>query len=89
MSKGKRHTPEEITSIVLQHEAGLAAPAVCRHYHISPRTLSRWKSKYGGVGGPDPNRLRELEKENRRLKRLIAEQTRDLKAVIRIIDKKT
>ena len=86
MSNGKRHTPEEIESIVRQHEAGLAASAVCTEYDISPRTLSRWKSKYGGMGPPDTKRLEQLEKENRRLKRVVAEQASDLEVVKSILD---
>ncbi len=51
MSRQKRHKPEEIASILKQHEAGLTTAGVCRQYNISGQALYRWKSKYGGRSG--------------------------------------
>ena len=87
MSKQKRHKPEEIASILKQHEAGLTAAEICRQYGISSQTLYRWKSKYA-VGTPEVKRLKQLEDENRRLKQMVADQALDMQAMKTIIEGK-
>lgn len=69
------HTTEQIIRILRETEAGgQSNEAVCRKHNISPQTFYRWKSKYGGMGLPEVQRLRELERENGDLKRLLADQ---------------
>lgn len=88
MSKGKRHTPEQIASILKQHEGGLTTAEVCRHNNISHQTLYRWKSKYSGMGTPEVKRLKQLEDENHRLKHMVAEQALDIQSMKTIIEGK-
>ena len=69
--RGGRHAQEPV------HEAGVATAALCRQHGISEQTFYRWKQKYGGLERGDATRLRVLEEENARLKRLVAEQALD------------
>jgi putative transposase len=59
------------------HDAGAATAALCRRHGISEQTCSRWKQRYGGLEPGEATRLRALEEENARLKRLVAEQALD------------
>jgi transposase-like protein len=79
--KGKRHTPEQIVRKLreadrLQAE-GADLDAVCRHLEISVQTYQRWRSQYRAMRPEDVVRLKALEKENARLKRLLAEKELD------------
>lgn len=78
----KRHTPEQIIGKLREAEAGLNAgqelAVVCRQLEISVQTYYRWRNQYGGMKGPDVKRLKELEKENARLKKLVADQALDI-----------
>ena len=73
----KRHTPEQVIPKLRQAEADLASSLsigqVCQKLGISEPTYHRWQTRYGGLKGNDAKRLRELEAENVRLKRLVAE----------------
>ena len=79
---GKRHSPEQIVRILRQAEARLAAgatiPEVARELGISEATFHRWRNRYGGMGSSEAKRLKELERENARLKKLVAEQALDI-----------
>ncbi len=75
--RGSRFTQEQIVSVLKEHEAGAAIAALCRQHGISEQTLSRWKQKYGGLERGEATRLKALEEENSRLKRLVAEQALD------------
>jgi len=88
MSKQKRHTPEQIASILKQQEGGLATSEICRQHGISEQTFYRWKSKYGGMGTSEVKRLKHLEDENRRLKQMVADQALDIEAMKTIIEGK-
>jgi len=86
--KRKRHTPEEIVK-KLREAAGMQAAGkgvedVCRALGVSAATYQRWKSEYGGVKKDALKRLKELEKENARLKRAVADLTLD-KAILKEI----
>lgn len=84
--KRKRHTEEQIIGMLKEHAAGSPAAEVCRRAGISLNTFYRWKSKYGGMEASEAKRLRELELENARLKKLLAEAVMDnaaLKDVLR------
>ena len=72
-----RFTEAQIVSLLKEHEAGLPTGALCRQHGISEQTFYRWKQKYGGLKSGDATRLKALEEENARLKRLVAEQALD------------
>ena len=67
--KRKRYTEEKIISILKEHEAGALVPDLSRRYGIVENTIYRWKSKFGGMEVSEAKKLRELQDENRRLKR--------------------
>ena len=80
--KGKHHTPEQIIGLLRQAEAdlgsGLGIGQVCQKLAISEATFHRWRNQYGGMKADHMKRLKELEAENARLKRLVAEQALDI-----------
>ena len=86
--KRKRYTEEKIISILKEHEAGASVPDLSRRYGIAENTIYRWKSKFGGMEVSDAKRLRELEAENRKLKRLLCEAELDKAAMKEIIEGK-
>ncbi|MPW24053.1 transposase [Paraburkholderia sp. CNPSo 3157] len=68
----KRFSEEQIIGILKEAEAGLKPAELCRKHGISEATYDNWKAKFGGVTVADAQRLKELEQENNRLKRLLA-----------------
>lgn len=71
----KRFTEEQIIAVLRESEAGdVPIKALCKRHNISEQTFFRWRNKYGGMDVPDARRLKDLEAENARLKRLLAEQ---------------
>jgi len=83
--KRKRHTPQEIICKLRDAEAemnqGTTIEAVCRKLEISEPTFHRWRQLYGGMKGPEMARLKELERENARLKKIVAQQALDIDAL--------
>ena len=75
--KRKRYSEEQIISILKQHEAGRSMVDLAREHGVVENTLYRWKSKYGGMEVSEAKRLRELEAENAKLKRLLGEAELD------------
>lgn len=75
--KGSRFNEEQIIAILREHDAGAKTEEVCRRHGISNATFYKWKSKYGGLEVSDARRLRALEDENKRLKRLLADAMLD------------
>ena len=75
--KRSRFNEEQIIAILKQQESGLATADVCREHGISSATFYKWKSKYGGLEVSDARKLKTLEDENAKLKRLLAEQMLD------------
>ena len=77
MMRRKRHSPEQVIRKLREAETGLSSGAsiesVCKNLEISEATYHRWKSEYGGMKGDEVKRLKELEKENGRLKKIVAE----------------
>jgi len=73
-----RFTEEQIVGFLREHEAGTPTQELCRRIGVGPQTLYRWKGKYGGMSVPDAQRLRQLEDENRRLKKLVANLSMDI-----------
>ena len=70
----KRFTEEQIIQVLKEHEAGLGTGEVCRKHGISSATFYNWKAKYGGMEASDAKKLRQLESENAKLKKLLAEE---------------
>lgn len=75
--KRSRFSEEQIIAILKEQEAGMATAEVCRRHGISSATFYKWKSKYGGLEVSEARRLRALEDENARLKKLLAEAMLD------------
>jgi putative transposase len=75
--KGSRFKEEQIISILREQESGMKTAEVCRRHGISSATFYKWKAKYGGLDVSDARRLRMLEAENAKLKRLLAEAILD------------
>ena len=86
--KRKRYSHEQIISILKEHEAGQAVGELARRYGVVENTIYRWKSKYGGMEVSDAKRLRELERENARLKKLLAEAELDKAALKELVQGK-
>lgn len=86
--KRKRYTEEQIIGMLKEHEAGAKMPDLARRHGVSEQTLYRWKNKYGGMEVSEAKRLRELEQENAKLKRLLAEAELDKAALKEILSKK-
>jgi putative transposase len=84
----KRFTEEQILSILKEQQAGLKVLEICRKHEISDATFYTWRTKYSGMGVSEVRRLRQLEEENRRLKRLVADQALDLVALKDVLAKK-
>ena len=72
--KKSRFSEPQIVGILKEHEAGMATKDVCRKHGISPPTFYAWKAKFGGMEVSDVAKMRALEDENRRLKRIVADQ---------------
>ena len=85
--KGSRCSEEQIIGILQEAEAGLKTAKVCRRHGIAEATLYRGKAKYGGMEVADAKRLKGLEDENRRLKKLLAEAMLDNAALKDILGK--
>ncbi len=75
--KRSRFSEEQIIGILKEHQAGMSATDLCRKYGFSDATFYKWRSKYGGMEVSDARRLKSLEDENRKLKKLLAEQMLD------------
>lgn len=86
--KRSRFKEEQIIGILREAEAGLKVQDLVRKHGISEQTFYRWKSKYGGLEVSEARRLRELEEENRQLKRLVADQALDIQMLKDVNSKK-
>jgi putative transposase len=86
--KRSRFTEEQIIGILREHEAGLKTADVCRKHGISGATFYKWKAKFGGMEVSDAKRLKILEEENRKLKKLLAESMLDIAVLKDIAAKK-
>ena len=84
----KRFTEEQIIRILQEAEAGMKVMDVCRKHGISDATYYNWKAKYGGMAVSDAKKLKALEDENRRLKKLVADLSLDKQALQAVIEKK-
>jgi putative transposase len=86
--KRKRFTEEQIIGVLKEHELGAKTADLCRKYGISEATFYNWKSKFGGMDVSEAKRLRTLEAENAKLKRLLAESMLDNAALKDLLSKK-
>ena len=86
--KKSKFTEEQIAFALRQAESGTRVAVVCRKMGISEQTYFRWKKKYGGLGVSELRRLRQLEEENRQLKRLVADLTLDKQMLQDVLSKK-
>jgi putative transposase len=87
MKRG-RFSEEQIIAVLREHEAGAKTADLARKHGVSEATLYNWKAKYGGMEGSDAKRLRALEEENRKLKKLLAESMLDQAALKELLTKK-
>ena len=83
--KRRRHTPEQIIRKLREAERlqaeGADIATLAKHLEVSEQTFHRWRAQYGGMKADDAKRLKELEKENQRLKRIVADQALDISAL--------
>lgn len=79
--RGKRFSEEQIIGILKEAEAGQPLAELVRRHGIAEATFYRWKAKFGGMELGDAKRLKQLEEENRRLKRIVADQALDIQAL--------
>jgi putative transposase len=86
--KRSRFTETQIISILKEADAGLSVKEVCRKHGISDATFYNWKSKYGGMSASELKRLREIEEENAKLKRMYADLALENTALKDLIEKK-
>ncbi|MAY70083.1 MAG: IS3 family transposase [Halomonas sp.] len=86
--KRNRHTEEQVITILKAHERGVSVAELARQNGVTEQTIYRWKAKYGGMEVSEAKRLRELEAENARLKKLLAESALDNAALKEIVSGK-
>ncbi len=86
--KRSRFTEEQIISILREQEAGLSVTEVCRKHGVSSPTFYKWKAKYGGLEVSEARRLKALEVENAKLKRMLADAMLDNVALKDLLGKK-
>ena len=86
--KAKRFTEDQIIAVLKEAEAGAKAKDLCRKHGISEPTFYNWKAKYGGMTASDARRLKDLETENGKLKRLLAEAELDKAALKDLLGRK-
>src|SRR6478609_3404349 len=85
--KHKRFSDEQVIGVLKEHEAGGKVDDICRRHAISTATFYTWRKKYGGMEASDAKRLRELEAENAKLKRIVADQVLDMSAMKELLGK--
>ena len=86
--KKSKFTDSQILSILKQAEGGIPVPEVCREHVISSATFYKWRAKYGGMDVPMMSRLKELEAENSRLKKMYAEERLKAEILKEVLEKK-
>jgi len=85
--KRSRFSEEQIIGILKEHQAGVTAADLCRKHGVSDATFYKWRSKYGGMEVSDAKKLKALEAENAKLKKLLAEQMMDVSTLKEMLGK--
>lgn len=85
--KKNKWSVEKIISILKENEAGVSVSELCRKYGMSDATFYNWRKKYGGMSVPDARLLKELELENSRLKRIVANKELEIDALKDVLSK--
>lgn len=85
--KRSRFTEEQIIGILKEHEAGLGAKDLCRKHGVSDATFYKWRARFGGMEVSDAKKLKALEAENAKLKKLLAEQMMDVSTLKEMLGK--
>ena len=83
-----RFTEEQIVALLKEADAGVGARELCRKHGVTEQTFYRWRKKYGGLEVGDAKKLRSLEEENRKLKKLLAESMLEIAAIKDVLTKK-
>jgi len=83
----KRFTEEQIITALKEADAGVKTADICRKHNVSDATFYKWKAKYGGMDISDARRLRVVEEENRKLKKIVADQALELLATKELLAK--
>jgi putative transposase len=86
--KGKRFTEEQITYALHQAESGVPVAEICRKMQVTEQSFYRWKRKYAGMGVAELRRLKHLERENRKLKQIVADLSLDKQMLQDVLGKK-
>jgi len=86
--KKVRFTETQIISILKQQEAGISVKDLAREHGVSEATVYNWKAKYGGMEASEVKRMKDLEEENARLKRIVANMTLEIDAIKHVLEKK-
>lgn len=86
--KKSRFSEEQIIGVLKEADAGMKVTDLCRKHGISDATFYNWRSRYGGMDVSEARRLRQLEEENQRLKRLVADQALDIQVLKDVLGKK-
>lgn len=86
--KKSRFSEEQIIGVLKEADAGMKVADLCRKHGISDATFYNWRSRYGGMDVSEARRLRQLEEENQRLKRLVADQALDIQVLKGVLGKK-
>lgn len=86
--KKSKFTESQIIGILKEQEQGIKISELCRNHGISDATFYNWKSKYGGMNVDELKRLRELEQENARLKKIVANQSLEIDIIKDVLSKK-
>ena len=86
--KKKRYTEEQIIGAIKQQESGVKVDELCRQLNISTGTFYNWRSKYAGMEVSEAKRLKELEQENNKLRKLLAEKLLENEAMKDVLSKK-
>ena len=85
--KGKRYSEQQIVRILQEIDGGRTVAEMCRQYGVSEATVYRWKRQYRGIDESELRRLKELEAENSRLKKIVAQQALDIDALKDLLGK--
>ena len=85
--KRTRFTEEQVIGILKEHQAGLGAKELCRKHGVSDATFYKWRAKFGGMEVSDAKKLKMLEAENAKLKKLLAEQMMDVSTLKEMLGK--